>query len=160
MNLGQSLYAIGAMLILSLIVLRMNNSILTTDEVVLDSKLGVLATSVGTSLIEEASKLPFDENTKVNPVVNTSSLTTAPFVREVAGVFDDFDDYNNFTDSTIIYSIPFYSRCTVTYITDTNPNGSTNTKSWHKKLTIRIVTPFSPGDTINLSTIYSYWKFR
>lgn len=160
MNLGQSLYAIGAMMILSLIVLRMNNTILTTDDVVLESKLGVLATSIGTSMIEEASKLPFDENTKVNPVVNTTSLTNSPFVREVTGVFDDFDDFHNHTDSTIIYTIPFYSRCTVNYITDGNPNGSTNTKTWHKKLTIRITTPFSPGDTTTFSTIYSYWKFR
>lgn len=160
MNLGQSLYAIGAMLILSLIVLRMNNTILTTDEIVLDSKLGVLGTSIGTSIIEEASKLPFDENTKSDPVLNVSSLTTFPFVREVSTVYDDFDDYHNHTQTDTIYSIPFNSRCTVNYINAGDLNGTTTSKTWHKKLTIRITTPFSPGDTLTLSTVYSYWYFR
>lgn len=160
MNLGQSLYAIGALLILSLIILRMNNSILTTDEIVLDSKLGVLATSIGTSIMEEASKLPFDQNTIANPVLVKASLTNSPFVREVANVYDDFDDFHNYTRLDTIYSIPFNSRCTVTYVESNNLNGATNTKNWHKKLTIRITTPFSPGDTITLSTVYSYWYFR
>ena len=54
MNTGQSLFTIGALLLLSLTVLRVNNSILVTDNILQDSKLGVLATSVATSLMEEA----------------------------------------------------------------------------------------------------------
>ena len=57
MNTGQSLLSIGALFLLSLTVLRVNNSILTTDSVMQDTKFGILATSLATSLIEQARKL-------------------------------------------------------------------------------------------------------
>ena len=50
MNTGQSLFSIGALLLLSLTVLRVNNSILITDGILQDSKLGVLATSIAPDL--------------------------------------------------------------------------------------------------------------
>lgn len=56
MNTGQSLFSIGALLILSLTVLKMNNFILANDSVMQDSKLAILGISLATSLIEEASK--------------------------------------------------------------------------------------------------------
>ena len=68
MNTGQSLFSIGALLILSLTVLKMNNFILANDSVMQDSKLGILAVSLATSLIEEASKKSFDANTVDNEV--------------------------------------------------------------------------------------------
>lgn len=160
MNLGQSLFAIGALTILSLSILKMNNNILTTDETVMDSKIGILATSIGTSLIEEASKLAFDEKTKTDPVNNLSLLTPALSLgQETPGVFDDFDDYNNYTQYDTIYTIPFRTECSVTYIEPSNPDGTTSNPTWHKKLKVKISTDFSQ-DTIELSTIYSYWYFR
>jgi hypothetical protein len=158
MNLGQSLFAIGALLILSLNIMSVNTRILRTDEVALDSKVGVLATSIGTSTIEEASKLAFDENTKDDGVSAKSSLTLS-LGQEVNGVLDDFDDYNGYTQQDTIFTIPFTSVCKVEYINTNNPNGSTSSKTWHKKLTINISSPFS-RDTIKMSTIYSYWYFR
>lgn len=160
MNLGQSLFAIGALLILSLTVLRMNNNILGTEEVVLDSKIGVLATSLGTSIIEDASKLAFDDNTKANPISSLTALTPSLSLgQEIEGVFDDFDDYHNYVQHDTIYTIPFSSHCTVSYIEPKDLNASLSTRTWHKKLTISISSPFS-RDTLELSTIYSYWFFR
>lgn len=124
MNLGQSLFAIGTLTILSLSILRMNNNILTTDKTVMDSKVGILATSIGTSLIEKASKLAFDEKTKTNPVNSLFLLTPAISLgQETPGVFDDFDDYNNHTQNDTIHTIPFHTKCVVTYIEPTNPDG-------------------------------------
>ncbi|MBS4033090.1 MAG: hypothetical protein KGZ85_01380 [Ignavibacterium sp.] len=160
MNLGQSLLAIGALLILSLTVLRMNNNILGTEEVVLDSKIGVLATSIGASIIEQATKLAFDENTNNNSVSSIAGLTLSTDLgQEIPGILDDFDDYHGHTQQDTIYTIPFVSECAVTYINPGNPNGSTTNRTWHKKLTIRISSDFS-RDTLELSTIYSYWYFR
>lgn len=160
MNLGQSLFAIGALVLLSLNIMGVNTRILRTDEVALDSKIGVLATSIGTSTIEEASKLAYDEKTKADPVLSKSSLTPSGALgQEIPGVFDDFDDYNKYTQKDTIFTIPFTSVCNVSYINSTNPDGSTTSQTWHKKLTIRISTPFS-HDTLEMSTIYSYWYFR
>ncbi len=160
MNLGQSLFAMGALLILSLTILRMNNNILSTDETVMDSKVGILATSIGTSLIEEASKLAFDDKTKTDPVNSLSLLTLSSSLgQETPGVFDDFDDFNNYIQHDTIYTIPFHTQCSVTYIEPTNPGGSTSNRTWHKKLTVRITSDFA-RDTLELSTVYSYWYFR
>jgi hypothetical protein len=158
MNLGQSLFAIGALILLSLNIFSVNNRILGTDEVALNSKIGVLATSIGTSTIEEASKLPFDENTKDDGVSKVDQLTQN-LGAEAVGVRDDFDDYNGFVQKDTIFTIPFTSICRVNYIKTNDPNGFTNDRTWHKKLTIRISTPFSK-DTVEMSTIYSYWYFR
>lgn len=158
MNLGQSLFAIGALMLLSLNIMSVNTRILGTDQVALNSKIGVLATSIGTSTIEEASKLAFDENSKDDGVSSVSSLTSS-LGQETTGVFDDFDDYNGYVQKDTIFSIPFTSKCTVNYINPNNPNGSTSSQTWHKKLTIRISSTFSQ-DTLEMSTIYSYWYFR
>jgi hypothetical protein len=160
MNLGQSLFAIGALLLLSLNIMNVNTRILRTDEVALDSKIGVLATSIGTSTIEDASYLAFDEKTKDNPVFMLTSLTpSGSLTQEVPGVLDDFDDYNGYLKQDTIFTIPFTTLCKVNYIESNNPDGSSNIQTWHKKLTIRISSPFS-RDTLEMSTIYSYWYFR
>lgn len=160
MNLGQALFAMGALMILSFTILRMNNNILNTDDTVMDSKIGILATSIGTSLIEEASKLAFDDKTKIDPVNNLTLLTPVLSLgQETPGVFDDFDDFNNYVQHDTIYTIPFRTRCTVTYVNPTNPNITSTIRTWHKKLTVKISSDFSK-DTLELSTIYSYWYFR
>ena len=76
MNTGQSLLSIGALLILSLTILRVNNSILITDSIMQDSKLGILSISLATSLIEEASKKAFDAASADDAVLNVSELTS------------------------------------------------------------------------------------
>ena len=45
MSTGQTLFSIGALLILSLTILKMNNFLLANDSVMQDSKLGLLAVS-------------------------------------------------------------------------------------------------------------------
>ena len=75
MNTGQSLFSIGALLLLSVSILRVNNSILTTDTIMQDSKLGVLGISIATSLIEEANRKAFDAASVEDAVDNLGDLT-------------------------------------------------------------------------------------
>lgn len=165
MNTGQMLLSIGALLLLSLTVLRVNNTILQTDSVMMDSKFGILATSIATSLIEKASKKSFDANTFEDAVSNLSGLTAAnalgPGVGETTPEnFNDFDDFDGYTEQiTNLPSAVFDVSCEVCYVNPTNPDGKLNTQSWNKKMTVK-VSSLSSQDTINLSTIYSYWHFR
>lgn len=165
MNTGQSLLSIGALFLLSLSVLRVNNTILQTDSVMMDSKFGILATSIATSLIEKASKKAFDANTFENSVSNLSGLTTAAGLGPGNGESapdscNDFDDFDGYTDQiTNLPSAIFNISCEVSYINPINPDGYLTTQSWHKKMTVKVSSP-SSQDTIRLSTIYSYWHFR
>lgn len=173
MNTGQSLFAIGALLILSLTILRVNNNIILTDTIMYDSKFGLIANSIATSLIESASEKYFDANTKEGPCLQ--SALTYPLTKESGEInpanFDDFDDFNNYTQTDSASTAKFYSRCVVSYVNpspeDLNSlNNPVSTRQWHKKLTVYVTwrmnnqdVGIDPPDTIKQSTIYSYWFF-
>lgn len=166
MNTGQSLFTIGALMILSLTVLRVNNSILITDNILQDSKLGVLATSVATSLMEEASKKAFDEVSVDDAVLDVSALTSAGDLHYDSGedpdnseTFDDFDDYNGYTRKDTINTIDYSMACSVSYVDPDNIDGTTTIKTWHKKITVTVTSSFYK-DPLTFSSIYSYWHFR
>lgn len=170
MNTGQSFLSIGALFLLSLIVLRVNNNILTTDSVMRESKFGILATSLATSLIEKASKKAFDANTYGDAVSDLSELTSASGLGPGSGETapdscNDFDDFDGYIDSvTNLPSAKFYLETEVCYVNPNNPDGKLNTQSWHKKMTVTVtssnINNYNETDTLKLSTIYSYWHFR
>jgi len=172
MNTGQSLFAIGALLLLSLTILRVNNNILLTDSIMIDSKFGLIANSIATSLIESATEKYFDAQTKEGPCLQ-SELTYPPN-KESAETnpsnFDDFDDFNNYTQTDTANSAVFYSRCLVSYVNPnpSNPgslNNNVSTRTWNKKLTVYVTWRMNEqnigfsADTVKQSTIYSYWFF-
>ena len=172
MNTGQSLFAIGALLLLSLTVLRVNNNILLTDSIMIDSKFGIIANSIATSLIESATEKFFDASTKEGPC-SQASLTYPPSYEggeTDPSNFDDFDDFNNYTQTDTVSSVVFYSRCRVFYVnpSPSNPTSLDNvvsTRTWNKKLDVSVTwrqndipIGFSV-DTVKQSTIYSYWYF-
>ncbi len=168
MNTSQMLITLGALILLSLVILRVNRGFLTTDSVLLDSKIDVLAVSVATSILEEANGKAFDEitdSTSINDV-NLLSSVLGPESGEVYPFFDDFDDYNGFVkiDSTNPIA-KFKVICKVNYVNPTNLDDTTTSKTWHKKLTVYVTSPSMLGhdhkqDTLKMSSIFSYWYFR
>ncbi len=164
MNTGQSMLAIGAMILLSTLVLRVNNNLLSTNNVMNESKFGVLATSLATSIIEEANNKFFDEMTIGNPVTDSTVLTqTNSFgidSLEVYPDFDDFDDYDGYIRTvTNLPSATFDIACNVDYVTINPPNiVISNSQTWHKRITVTVSSPFSQ-DTIRLASVFSYWFF-
>jgi hypothetical protein len=167
MNTGQMLITIAALMLLSLVILRVNNSFFSTSSVMLDTKFGVLAVSLATSIIEEANSKAFDKETDTTSVSYTSSLTSVstlgPETGEVHPNFNDFDDFNGYSRSTIgdttFQSAVFNASCMVRYTTPSAPNLNSTTQTWHKKITVTVTSP-SMADTIRLSSIFSYWYFR
>jgi hypothetical protein len=169
MNTGQSLLSIGALLLLSVTVLRVNNKILTTDSVLQDSKFGILATSLATSIIEKANKKAFDANTSEDPVSNLSELTDYPlgpgWWEDPPDSCNDFDDFHGHKDT--IRNLPsgeFFIECEVYYVNPNNLDGYSSSRTWHKKLDVMVTSPNMGNngrrDSIKISTIYSYWHFR
>lgn len=178
MNTGQSLLSIAALLILSLTVLRVNNTILSSDVVLRDSKLGILAVSLATSLIEEANRKAFDAVTAEEGITDIDLLTSpsglGPGIGELPADFNDFDDYNRYVKLDTIFTyintggniiidttryVIFKDSCSVCYIEPDNIDGKIMQKTWHKKITVFISSP-SMIDTIKVSKVFSYWNFR
>ena len=163
MNTGQSLFSIGALLLLSISILRVNNSILTTNTIMQDSKLGVLGISLATSLIEEANRKAFDAASAEDAVNNLGDLTLptslGPALGETPDLFNDFDDYNGFVKLDTINAIDYKLNCSVNYVSPSDVNGVSPLATWHKKITVLISSSFM-HDTLSFSSVYSYWHFR
>jgi len=162
MNTGQMILTIGAMILLATIVLRVNTNNLINESVRDQAQYGVLATSIATSILEEAQSKAFDENTDTNSVSSLTQLSEilGPESGETPATFDDFDDYNGYTkrDSTMPSAV-FDIACEVVYVTANDVSGSSANRTWNKKMKITISSPFSP-DTLRTATVFSYWFFR
>jgi len=158
------LITVGGMVLLLTVILRVNTNYFEADKVLLNSKFCVLATSLASSIIEEASGKAFDAATDSASVDNLTLLTSAYSLghaySESYEDFNDFDDFNNFTriDSTMPSAI-FKISSEVGYIDPSNPSNFITSRSWHKKINVEI-TSESMIDTIKMSSIYSYWYFR
>lgn len=161
MNTSQMLITIGAMFLLGLVILRVNAGFLSTSGVLMDSKIGLLATSLATSIIEEANGKAFDQNTDTNSVSDLDSLSIiGPDSGEVYPDFNDFDDFDGLSimDSSLASAV-FNISSEVVYINALTPDAAAATKTWHKKITVS-VTSVSMEDTIELSSIFSYFHHR
>jgi len=168
MNTGQTMLAMGAMMLLSFLVLRFNSIHLTSAQASYNSKFGIVATSLANSLIEEAKDKAFDEvaldTTKVIASANDFSTTLGKDGAEVYPAFDDFDDYNNlYYPDTLSLKNPqtgkatkFEIRSTVVYVSDANPDVKSASKQYHKKMTVSVFSS-AMMDTVKLTTIFSYW---
>jgi hypothetical protein len=162
----QMLLALGAAILLSITIFITIRNTLLTEDVLYDSNFEITAISIGTSIIEDASKKKFDEVTDTMAITKTLPLTDPLVLGTEPGEdpnnrleFDDFDDYNGYSvvDSTMP-TATFNYECKVEYIDEADPDIPINKKSFHKKLTIKVWSK-SMKDTIRQSTIYSYWFF-
>lgn len=164
MNSGHMLLSLGAMMLLSTILLGVNSNILNTNSTLDETKFSILATSLGTSIIEEANSKAFDLATVDDAVSSVNSLTDpnglGPAIGETYPNFNDFDDFNGL--SRLIATLPsavFKESCAVHYVSAYDPSSIVNTKTWHKRIDVFITSP-SLRDTIKLSSVCSYWYFR
>lgn len=162
MGTGQMLITVGALILLGLVVLRVNNGFLNTGTVIMETKFNLLAVSLATSVIEEATGKAFDQNTDTSSVDDVDELSVCgPEAGEVfTSQYNDFDDYNGL--DTLVTDMPsaaYRVECTVGYVDESNPNDIILSKRWHKRIEV-MVTSESMTDTIRLSTIYSYFYFR
>jgi hypothetical protein len=160
--------ALGAMILLTLLITNVNKSSLYTEDTMYDSNFGITATSIATSIIEDASRLRFDQtfyvdsSTVYDPSFFTSAGDLGPDSAEDRNdpkTFNDIDDYNGYSgmDATMPTAV-FNFSCSVCYVNDNALDDSTTTQTYHKKITVKVWSP-SMKDTIVISSIYSYWNF-
>ena len=164
MNTGQMLLTIGAVILLGLTVITVNSTFSQHGMVLEKTEVGVYATSLATSLIQEATGKAFDENT-VDTVINTVSDFTLPGslgteTGEVYPAFDDFDDYDGLVRTIAVPGTDIFTIwATVRYVADNNPNSTSTNRTYHKRIDLAVAGS-SSADTVRMSSIFSYWSFR
>jgi len=185
MNTGQTMITLLAMVLLSFLILRVNNMFLQTNTTLYTTKFEVLGYSLAQSMLQEIERLSFDQNTVSAAISDSSNLssTLGPETGETNdSLFNDIDDYNNFTRSDTVpdhNGIVFNLRCKVEYVLPTTPDVATSSKTWQKRITIFVTSPYmtqntltnqyyknvtattpQQQDTIKLSQVFSYWIFK
>jgi len=164
MNTGQMLLTIVAIVLLGLTVITVNSTFSQHGMVLEKTEVGVYATSLATSLIQEATGRAFDEKT-VDTVANSSTDFTLPASLgpesgEVYPTFDDFDDYNGLVRTVDVQGTDVFTVwSTVSYVQDDHPDLSSMNRTYHKRIDIAVAGSLS-ADTIRMSSIFSYWSFR
>lgn len=167
MGLGQSLMSLLALGLLGTVLLIMNTNTLDSGSSVETTEYLIMANSLGISQLERASGLAFDENTVTGNVSSVSGLTLVlrSEFGETEPTFDDFDDYHGFSrwvtgDSVFFRSADFLICDSVDYVTISgNSVISSASRTYHKRLRVWVSSPFM-RDTLQFSTVYSYWYFR
>lgn len=186
MGTGQTIITLLAMVLLSFLILRVNNSFLQTNNTLYDTKFEVLGYSLAQSMIQEIEKLHYDEKTVKAAVADSNLLSSTPLGPDSGettfDTFDDVDDYNNYTRSDTIPAhsgVVFNSKVKVEYVMPLTPDVPSAVNTWQKKITILVTSPFMiqnvltnqyytkvkestkvNQDTIKLSQVFSYWSFK
>ena len=184
MGSGQTMLTVLAMVLLSFLMLRVNNLNLNTTTTLNTTKFEVLAFSLAESMIQEISANAFDQQTVSAVVSSPSSLTTTlgPESGETFATYNDIDDFDNYARTDTVpekSGVVFNIRCTVDYVNSTTPDVPTATKTWNKLITVYVTSPFMIKnaltnqyytkvnsttkilqDTLKLSQVFSYWNFK
>ena len=160
---------IGAFILLMLVMVSVNSKTLSTEDVMYDSNFGITATSIASSIIEDASKLKFDDisDTMALDPNKDANLLTSPGAlgpessedKNDPKTWNDFDDYNGYTgiDSTMPSAV-FDFKCEVHYVDSDAPDVNVSTKTFDKKISVKVWSK-SMRDTMYQSSVFSYWYF-
>jgi hypothetical protein len=166
MGTGQMLLTVMATMILGRIILGINSSTLMTGVTKDMAEYRITATSLGTSMLETASSLAYDQASVAADLSTTTSLTAATALGKESGettinTFNDVDDLNNFVKyDTLQNSAWFKTSVKVEYIGITSGTITVlSTQSWNKRVTVTMTSPFME-DTLRFQSIFSYWFFR
>jgi hypothetical protein len=177
MGLGQTLLTIMAMVLMGRLIIGTNAAVVNTGSIKDMAEYRITATSLGTSAIESASSLAFDQ-ASVDTFITVdriNELTQADHLGPEAGettqtTFNDVDDYNNFSRiDTIPNSAIFKTAVFVSYVTISgNTITTTTSKTFNKQITVYVTSDYlldytmvpPKKDTLTFKTVFSYWYFR
>lgn len=167
MGTGQMMLAALSIALLGFTVLAVNGTSLQHGTILHQTEIGIYGVSLATSLVEEAQGLAFDEMTTEDAVTSTGSLTSSlgPESGETTSPatttrFDDFDDFHNLDMTMVVEGVDqFRIRARVYYISPSNPDAASASRTWHKRMDVT-VSSWASSDTIRTSFIFSYFNFR
>jgi hypothetical protein len=166
MGKGETLVTLGAVMMLSITAINVNNSFTENSEYFNKTKFGLESIAIANSVIEEASQMPFDEESWDSTIVEKLPTDMTPvsdlgvdFGETDMSTFDDFDDFHNYTrlDTTMqnVYEI----KCFVHYVNPNFPDSSISNRSFYKKLTVSVKNTLT-NDSLALSYVNGFWYFN
>lgn len=154
-----------AMMMLSRMMLSVNNQNAQSGGSIEMAAYRITATSLGTSVIEEATGLAFDELSDTVGISQPTSFTAAtalgPEHGEVYPHYDDFDDFNGLHKiDSIAGSAIFATDVKVQYVNiSSNVMTVSSSQTYNKEMIVKVSSKYM-ADTLTFYTVMSYWFFR
>jgi hypothetical protein len=159
MNTGQMILTTGALVLLGTTVLTVNKNNLNQGTVLRQTEIGIYAVSLGTSYVEKATSLNFDEYTVANMIANgkTDSLTPGKTSGNALGTetstygaydkvyektnadstFDDFDDYNGFSKFDTVKGADVFTTSISVKYCDTAGVVQSSARTFYKRMDVK-----------------------
>lgn len=175
MSTGQTLLTVGAMMLLSTILLNFYRVLADTGDDIMSGQDGILATTIATSYMELANGLAFDCITDTSNIAlfNSGALTAPGYLgpdgsdEDSVFKFNDFDDFKGFhTEKEAGGTTRRYrAEFDVNYVNPDNVSEVVAYRTFVKRLDVRIWRTFPPvpagtrTDTLNVSQVMGYFHF-
>lgn len=174
MNTGQTILAILAFVLLMTILVSFYGILGENHEDVSASTTRMIATTIASSYIEFAQSLAFDQVTLDSDTArNNVGLLTDPNTLGMDTVttsingFDDFDDFNGFTEEKTVGADSSHYRASfrVYYVDYQNLETPSAVRTFMKRMDIKVwrtdhIRPDEPPDTTRFFTTASYYHFN
>jgi hypothetical protein len=158
---GQNILVIGALSILTLLIISFYSSEGNKVSMTLDNEAVIAATGLGQTIIEKLTATHFDEKVIDNYYEIPDSLTSPLDLRPDSGetdvtMFDDFDDYNNYSRTdTLIRLGEFHISVVVNYVNKENADSAVNEQTFYKMATVSVSNSYL-FSTLKLHYLASY----
>lgn len=178
MSTGQLLLTIGALALLSLGILNLNNSITNNDVSLAQNRYRLEALSLVTSYMEQATQYFFDEST----TDTNSSKTVSDFTKPAklgmdvndSTLIDDFDDFNGYTKiDTGLSGVAYKVMFEVDYVKLVGDSlVPSHQPEYNKRMRIAVTDNYAEPllfrnfggdkirDTLKISFVHSYWFYN
>jgi hypothetical protein len=174
MSTGQTMLTIGALILLTNILLNFYGTVASTGDSIASGQDGILATTLTTSYTELAQGCAFDQVTDSsdiafqNPSAMTLHMGRDPG-EDSLSIYEcnDFDDFNDLSlEQTVTGSNRRYrSKFSVYYVDPANLELKSSTQTFVKRMDIKTWRVFPPPtatdiiDTLRTSLIMGYFHF-
>lgn len=176
MHLGQTMLALGALVMVSVLALNANRRIVESDEEMYEAEAIDFAAGFAQGLLYEVSSKKFDELAvdsvlqdpseftspyMFNPVYEGEMLPTSPDTAWYKSIstFDDVDDYNGYTREVNTERIKgFIVKVEVYYVTGSDPEVPVYSQTYYKRVVVTVEHPkyMKYLDRAIFSTIIGY----
>ncbi len=160
---SEIILVLGAVVIFSLVALNTNRMLANHNRLLIEQELEYTAIAKGQELVDKARTLAFDETTTggnepgtiPDDFADPGNLGTAAD-SDAGGIFDDFDDYNNYSASDTTGNGVFNITAQVMYVTENNPETNAGTETRHKYLNVTVSSPYL-SNNINVTYVKTYY---
>ncbi len=153
---------LASMVLLSLLMLQINRNAVEGREMMQQLEIQHTAASFAQQYIEEAKSKNFDELVGIPPALMpggfTDSNSLGPEGGEAYPLFNDVDDYADYSDTLFVSGLDFQTAIVVDYVQDTKPDSAVNAETFFKRMTVNVSSSWlPPGQTVTLKHVFTFF---